>query len=229
MSKKESIVSFLKRNAFYLILAVVLTVIAIVGAIVIINQNKSTPAFKKNSASTSVSQNVSTSTSISTSQNNGSTQAPSSSQTSSVQKPTVITFTMPVEGGVITKEYTDNTVVFNPTLGMYTAHLAIDIAGSEGAKVLCAYAGTIESIETTYLQGTIITVDHGDGLKTVYSSLEVNDGLEVGQVLNAGDELGVISTANRQEYKEGAHLHFETLKNDVKVDPTDYLVMDEDK
>ena len=49
MSKKESIVSFLKRNAFYLILAVVLTVIAVVGAVVIVNQNKSAPTFKKNS------------------------------------------------------------------------------------------------------------------------------------------------------------------------------------
>ncbi len=227
MSKKESIVSFLKRNAFYLILAVVLTVIAVVGAVVIVNQNKSTPTFKKNSASVSTSTSlVSNSSQIQTSQSsNSGTNTSNSSQ----QRPTVITFIMPVEGGVITKEYTDNTVVFNPTLGVYSAHLAVDITGAEGASVLCAYAGTVESIESTYLQGTIVTVNHGDGLKTVYSSLEVDEALQVGQTLEAGDILGVISTTNRQEYKEGAHLHFETLKNGAKVDPTDYLIMDEDK
>ena len=224
MSKKESIVSFLKRNAFYLILAVVLTVIAVVGAVVIVNQNKSAPTFKKNSASTSTSISASTSISSGTSQS-GSSQ--NSAGNSSQQKPTVITFTMPVEGGVITKEYTDNTVVFNPTLGVYSAHLAVDIAGVEGAKVLCAYEGTVESIESTYLQGTIVTVNHGDGLKTVYSSLEVDENLQVGQTLEAGDVLGVISTTNRQEYKEGAHLHFEVLEDGVSINPSVYLSISE--
>lgn len=225
MSKKESIVSFLKRNAFYLILAVVLTVIAVVGAVVIVNQNKATPTFKKNSASISNSaQN-----SILSSQGQSSQKPSSSVGNSSQSKPTVITFTMPVEGGVVTNEYTDNTVVFNPTLEVYSAHLALDISGAEGAKVLCAYAGTIESIETSYLQGTVVTVNHGDGLKTVYSSLEVNEELEVGQTLQAGDELGIISTTNRQEYKQGPHLHFEAIKNEVKVNPADYLILDEDK
>ncbi len=221
MSKKETIVSFLKRNAFYLILAVVLTVIAVVGAVVVVNQNKSTTTFKRNSSTSSL---------ISNSQSNsGSTSNSGSNSSSNNPTPTVITFIMPVEGGIISKEYTDNTVVFNPTLGVYSAHLAVDITGAEGASVLCAYAGVVESIETSYLLGTVVTINHGNGLKTVYSSLEVDENLTVGQSLEAGQEIGVISTTNRQEYKDGAHLHFEALKNDVKVDPTEYLVLDEDK
>jgi len=226
MSKKQAVVSFLKRNAFYLILAVVLTVIAIVGAVVLLNQNNSAPTFKKTSSSVSSSSINSGITSNSGSTSNSTGNSSSSSQN---PVPTIITFTMPVENGIISKEYTDNTVVFNPTLGVYSAHLAIDITGAEGASVLCAYSGVVESIDTSYLQGTVVTINHGDGLKTVYSSLEVDENLYVGQTLNAGDEIGVISTTNRQEYKEGAHLHFETIKNDVKVDPTDYLVIEEDK
>ncbi len=227
MSKKETVVSFLKRNAFYLILAVVLTVIAVVGAVVVVNQNKSTPTFKKTSSSISSSSIQSGSNGNSGGSNSGSNSSGNSS--TPTPSPTIVTFTMPVEGGIISKEYTDNTVVFNPTLGVYTAHLAIDITGAEGASVLCAYAGIVESIETSYLLGTVVTVDHGDGLKTVYSSLEVDENLTVGQNLQAGERIGIISTTNRQEYKEGAHLHFETYKSGVKVDPTDYLVLDEDK
>jgi murein DD-endopeptidase MepM/ murein hydrolase activator NlpD len=228
MSKKQAVVSFLKKNAFYLILAVVLTVIAIVGAVVLLNQNNSAPTFKKDSSSVSSSGFHSGVTSNSGSTSN-STSNGNSTSSSQNPVPTIITFTMPVENGIISKEYTDNTVVFNPTLGVYSAHLAIDITGAEGARVLCAYSGVVESIDTSYLQGTVVTINHGDGLKTVYSSLEVDENLYVGQTLNAGDEIGVISTTNRQEYKEGAHLHFETIKNDVKVDPTDYLVIEEDK
>ncbi len=137
-----------------------------------------------------------------------------------------VVFTMPVENGIISKEYTDNTVVFNPTLGVYSSHLAIDITGAEGASVLCAYAGVVERIETSYMLGTVVTIYHGGGLKTVYSSLEIAENLSVGQILEAGDVLGIISTTNRQEYKEGAHLHFETYLDGVKVDPTDFLVLE---
>ena len=223
MSKKENVLAFLKRNAFYLILAVVLTVIAVVGAVALLNQDKSTPTFNKNSSSSMSSSSNSSSPTTS----NSTSSSGNSSGNSSQVVPTVITFTMPVENGVIYKEYTDNTVVFNQTLGVYSAHLAIDISGIEGAKVFCAYAGQIESIETDYLNGTVITVNHGNGLKTCYSSLEVDENLAVGQTLSAGQQLGIISTTNRQEYKEGAHLHFETFFNGEKVDPTDYLVLDE--
>ena len=215
MSKKEALITFLRKNGFYMGIAIAVLAITIIGAVALVSNNNNTaPTFKPNSNTIS---------SVSQSTNSG------SSSNSSQPLPSVVSFIMPVENGEIAKEYTMDTVVFNQTLGVYSVHLAVDIVGAEGAKVYSAYAGTIESIETSYLLGTVITINHGDGLKTTYSSLEVNEDLSVGMVLDKGDELGVISTANRQEYKDGAHLHFEVVKNGEKVNPMDYIMLQEDK
>ncbi|MBO4962444.1 MAG: M23 family metallopeptidase [Clostridia bacterium] len=216
MSKKERVITFLKKNGFYMGLAVAVLAITIIGAVALTsrNSNSVTPTFKPNSVSNSSTSSGSIS---------------SGSNSSSGSLPTVLTFIMPVENGEVTKEYTQDTVVFNQTLGVYSAHLAVDISGVEGAKVFCAYDGVIESIETSYLLGTVITIDHGNNLKTKYSSLDVSEDISVGQTVNKGEELGVISTANRQEYKDGAHLHFEVLKNNEKVNPMDYIMTEDNK
>ncbi len=144
------------------------------------------------------------------------------------QKPvvSVIVFDLPVNGTII-KDYVSAGVVYNQTLNLYSGHKAIDFAGEEGTAVKAVYQGKVESIETSKLEGTTLIIDHGDGLKTVYNSIEVNENLEVGQTVSKGDELGVISTNNKLEYKDGAHLHFEVLENGKKVDPYKYLLIEE--
>lgn len=143
--------------------------------------------------------------------------------------PTVgkITFIMPVANATVLKEYTDNTIVFNKTLGVYTGHMGIDFTAPAGTEVVCVYDGVIESIVTSYLQGTTITVDHGGDLKTVYNSIEANEALYEGAKVSGGTVLGYVSDNNRQEYKDGPHLHFEVLKEGKKLDPTQYLIGDE--
>lgn len=143
--------------------------------------------------------------------------------------PTVgkITFIMPVANATVLKEYTDNTIVFNKTLGVYTGHMGIDFTAPAGTEVVCVYDGVIESIVTSYLQGTTITVDHGGDLKTVYNSIEANEALYEGAKVSGGTVLGYVSDNNRQEYKDGPHLHFEVLKEGKRLDPTQYLIGDE--
>ena len=140
---------------------------------------------------------------------------------------TKIVFLLPVENGSVLKSFTSSTVVFNSTLGVYTGHMGIDFAAEEGTEVRCVYDGKIESIVTSYLQGTTITVDHGNGLKSVYNSIEAKEGIAEGQELKKGDVIGGVSTTNRQEYKDGPHLHFETTLNGKKVDPLTYLMLED--
>ena len=105
--------------------------------------------------------------------------------------------------------------------------MGIDFGAEAGSEVLSAYAGIIESITSSYLQGTTITIDHGNGLKTVYNSLDADENLREGQEVSAGQVLGFVSDNNRQEYKDGAHLHFEVMENGELIDPAKYLAMAE--
>ncbi|MBQ8196858.1 MAG: M23 family metallopeptidase [Clostridia bacterium] len=139
---------------------------------------------------------------------------------------TVITFVMPVSNATGIDEYSE-IPVFNPTLNRYEAHLGLDFFAPEGSSVCAVYDGTILSVENTLLHGTTITIDHGNGLKTVYNSLEDGDLVTVGSKVSQGEVIGAVSITNKQEYKEGAHLHFEVYENDVNIDPAKYLVYEE--
>ena len=41
--------------------------------------------------------------------------------------------------------------------------------------------------------------------------------------MTKGQVLGTISATNLQEYKDGAHLHFQTMENGAYIDPEKYL------
>lgn len=141
-----------------------------------------------------------------------------------VAKP--ITFIMPVKNATEVGAYSD-TMVFNSTMGHYSAHLAIDFFADEGTPVYAVYDGTIKSVESSLLSGTTVTIDHGNGLYSVYNSLADGDGVTVGQSVKQGDVIGEVSVTNRQEYKSGAHLHFEVMENGQLIDPAKYLAFDE--
>lgn len=207
-----------KRN-----LALILSAVAAVAILAIVIIALSV----RPKSSLEVKPSKSTSVSTSSFDQPSSSDQPDSSEPDEPDEPTVkpIVFDMPVEGGVVFNEYTDAIVTFNKTLGIYTGHMGIDISGAEGAKVKAAYDGTIKEITTTYLEGTTVVIDHGNGLYSVYNSIDALSTLQAGQKINKGDELGVISTSNRQEYKDGAHLHFEVRENDKTVDPYKYLAV----
>lgn len=138
-----------------------------------------------------------------------------------------VTFIMPCEGATVLKDYTADTVVFNSTLGAYMGHMGVDYAAKAGTEVVCVYDGVIESITTSYLTGTTVTINHGNDLKTVYNSIDANEALYEGAKVSRGASIGTISDNNLQEYKDGAHLHFEVWKDGARVDPDEYLIGEE--
>lgn len=139
---------------------------------------------------------------------------------------TAIIFDMPIVSPTSIGEYSES-MVWSSTLNRFSAHMAIDFFADEGTDVLAVYDGTISNIENTLLKGTTITIDHGNGLYTVYNSLADGDSVSVGQKVNKGDVIGQVSVTNRQEYKSGAHLHFEVIENGENIDPSKYLAFEE--
>lgn len=116
----------------------------------------------------------------------------------------------------------------NKTLNNYYEHKGVDFTAEVGAQVLAVEDGKVESIyQGDVLTGTEITVDHGDGVKTVYRFIDVAEGLSVGSTVKRGDCLGTVAEATGEEYKDGAHLHFEIKKDGKQVDPAAYLTFEE--
>lgn len=135
---------------------------------------------------------------------------------------TVIVFDCPVKDGTISKEYAEDHVLEDKTSGVWKTHQAIDYTGPEGTKVLAVYDGTVESVENTLMDGTVITIVHNDNLKTVYRSLSSDTLVKAGDSVTKGMEIGSMGTST-SERAEGTHLHFEVWLKGVLVDPNDYL------
>lgn len=210
MKKERNVLMFFKRNAVYLVLALCILAVGLSITFMLINKEGHLSLSENNSAVVTPDPDQSTG---SNDNDNAQVQAP-------------IVFIMPVESSTSVKDYTE-TMVYNSTLNRYTAHLAMDFFAPEGTNVLAVYDGTVLSVETTFLQGTTITIDHGDGLHSVYNSLLDGDSVSVGQTVKQGDVIGQVSSTNRQEYKDGAHLHFEVREKGQIVDPIKYLDVQE--
>lgn len=136
--------------------------------------------------------------------------------------PEPIVFIVPVEGATIIKDYAMDSLVWSATLKQYSVHPGIDFQGAEGAVALAAYEGVVTEVTYDQLNGNVVKIDHGDGLVTIYSSLEEPVVTE-GQTVEQGAELGVIGTTATKEMSDGNHLHFEVSLNGEICNPYDYL------
>ncbi len=134
-----------------------------------------------------------------------------------------IVFAKPVDSSVITMSYSDSELQFNETLNCWRGHFGIDFKADSGSNVFAVYEGTIKSIETDSLNGTVITISHKDGLETQYGSLSSTVSVGVGDSVYKGQIIGKVSDSAMNEYLQGAHVHFEVLQNGANVDPTLYV------
>lgn len=140
---------------------------------------------------------------------------------------TEVVFSLPVANATVAQTYS---FWYNSTLNRYCLHTGLDFAAEAGTEVTAAYAGTVESITEDILEGGKVVLSHGDGLYTVYASIDAASGLRVGDTVGQGETIGTVSAAADamgNEYNEGAHLHFEVLEDGEQIDPAAYLDYDE--
>ena len=230
MKQANTIRRFLKKNAVYLVLA--LCVLAIGLSITLVMVNSSDP-ISQHASTVDDTPTITEPTDDPTTPVNDPT---NNEPTEPVDDPTpggnevpvvkVVTFVSPVNDFTSVEDYTD-TLAYNATLKRFEAHKAMDFFAEEGADVFAVYDGVISDIETTLLTGTTVTVDHGDGLYTIYNSLADGESVFVGQAISKGAKIGEVSVSNRQEAAGGAHLHFQVKENGSFINPAKYLSLEE--
>ena len=224
MKQTESTaLNFFKRNAVYLILAFCILAIGLSVTLVLVHRNNEAQQLENPLEQEDPSDN--------TDLPSGPEEPDDPVDVPGTEEPDepvidVIEFIMPVENATEIAGYSES-MVFNSTLGRFSAHTAIDFFAAEGTPVYAVEDGTVESVTNGILEGVTVIIDHGDGLKTVYNSLADPDEVSVGQKVARGDKIGEVSVTNRQEYKDGAHLHFEVTENGETIDPGKYLVFEE--
>ena len=135
----------------------------------------------------------------------------------------VITFASPVLNGTISKGYSATELQYNSALKLWEVHKAIDFAAEVGTDVLSCYDGKVASITTNLLEGTVVEIDHGNGLVTKYGSLDSAVSVKVGDVVNKGDRIGKASSTATGESTGEGEVHFEVWKDGNLIDPSNYL------
>lgn len=133
-----------------------------------------------------------------------------------------IVFVAPLDSVNIIKDYTDKQLQEDKTTGIWQTHQAIDFSASENASVKAVYAGEIENVENSMMDGTVITLKITDTLKVVYKSLGAQALVEVGDKVQTGQEIATAGT-NVTEKAEGIHVHLEVYENNKLVDPNNYF------
>lgn len=130
--------------------------------------------------------------------------------------------TMPVANCTIIKSYDENNLQFNEVLNQWEIHKGVDFAATKGTNVVACMSGTVSKVYTNSLDGTVIEIDHGNNVKSVYGSLDSSVNVAVGDVVNSGDVLGQAGNSGVREIEE-SHLHFEVWENGSQVNPEEYL------
>ncbi len=222
--KKGKVKRMNKEKRFYLVTAlgcVAALVAIVVSAVVATNGNVDNQANKNN-------QHNSSTLPPDDEPSGGGNNNGDNNQGNNNNDQTVVTpqgMVMPVQTVSVINDYG---FYHNKTLNSYYEHTGLDFAAEVGTEVLAVESGTIESVYSgDLLLGTEIVVDHGDGLKSVYRFVTAADGLKAGDKVEKGDVIATIAEANGNEYKDGAHLHFEIIKDGKVVDPTTYLTLEE--
>lgn len=150
----------------------------------------------------------------------GAAEQETAAQVSSYTVPLV--FTWPVNGGVIAS-FSVETLLYDETMLDWRTHEGIDLAASEGTRVLATAAGTVRDVYEDELMGVTVVIDHGDDLVSVYSNLAVEIPVEVGDKVYTGDIIGAVGTTAAAESGRVPHLHFAMYQKNAPVDPEAYL------
>ena len=212
------------NSAFYIILAVCLSVIGI-AAWFAFSKMADTPSDmtseKENSSIQNNSEYNSNNSSYNENSDNNIITPPQSAipSTPTAQEPEDIPYsdpateklyTMPVNGEIL-KDFSLNTLQYSATYGDMRIHNAVDISCKDGTLVSACSDGKVQAIEQSAALGQVVTIDHGDGLVIKYASLK-NLTVKNGDKVKTGDTIGAVSTVPN-ECADQSHLHIEAYKN----------------
>ncbi|MBE6808501.1 MAG: M23 family metallopeptidase [Ruminococcaceae bacterium] len=129
-------------------------------------------------------------------------------------------FMMPVEGDII-KDYSAEQLQYSATYGDMRIHGGVDIACKNGTSVSACGNGSVKAIENSASFGTVVVIEHSNGITVRYSSLKDLQ-VKFGDKVKMGDIIGTVTTVP-SECNDKEHLHIEATKNGKEVSPLEAM------
>jgi murein DD-endopeptidase MepM/ murein hydrolase activator NlpD len=101
-------------------------------------------------------------------------------------------------------------------------HDGVDIKAASGEEILAAASGIVAFSGRKRGYGTVVILDHRNGVSTLYAHLFYASARE-GESIGAGETVG---RAGRRGRATGTHLHFEVRRGGSPIDPLPHLWLD---
>jgi murein DD-endopeptidase MepM/ murein hydrolase activator NlpD len=98
-------------------------------------------------------------------------------------------------------------------------HLGVDFSGGVGAPVRAANRGVVALVDTFFLAGRVIYIDHGAGIMTGYFHLSETI-VSAGDTVARGQRIGSVGESGRVT---GPHLHWSARYGALAVNPLDLV------
>lgn len=120
---------------------------------------------------------------------------------------------------VVTSEFGTGRM-FNGTVA--SRHLGVDFRGVVGAPVHAANRGVVALVDTFFLAGRVVYVDHGGGVVTGYFHL-TSPLVAKGDTVERGQQIGTVGATGRVT---GPHLHWTARYGTLTFNPLDLIALE---
>jgi murein DD-endopeptidase MepM/ murein hydrolase activator NlpD len=101
-------------------------------------------------------------------------------------------------------------------------HLGVDFRGAVGAPIRAANRGVVALVDTFFLGGRVVYIDHGGGVVTGYLHLS-KPLVAVGDTVARGQTIGRVGATGRVT---GPHLHWTARYGAITVNPLDLIALE---
>ncbi len=127
-------------------------------------------------------------------------------------------FMYPTSTKEVLQPNSNNELVKDLTMNDWRTHNATDYVVKEDENILAITDGVVKSITTSDEYGTVIEIEHSEGLITKTYGLKSETTVKVEDNVVAGDVIGVAQGVILFEQKLGEHIHIEATKNGENFD-----------
>lgn len=143
------------------------------------------------------------------------------------EQPTELLLLAPLNG-TVSKKHSAEVLVYSMTMNDFRVHQGIDIATTKGAGVYSSAAGTVSRVWKDPMMGQCVSIDHGNGIETVYKNLAetLAEGISENAKVTSAQLIGAVGETAMLELADEPHLHFEVYKDGLQVDPLEILSAD---